>query len=251
MAKIVKKDNHLEKEYSQAKHGMSSNMAGFLILLAFSTICVFTYLQIEITTFLVVAAVLFLIGVVMLYSDKSADYSEQSILASGILGEEITADVLSDLPDNYTVYQDIVITVDGKKSEIDNIVVGRTGVFVIETKNHKSTITGEYDEREWVQSKVGRGGTPYDNYIYNPVKQVNTHIFRLKNLFRKNDIRVYINGIVYFSNPDAKVIINGASGDVPIFTAAADGEEEMLKYIMKGNANLSESMLRKINNLLK
>lgn len=247
MAKIVKKNNHLENEYSNAKNSKQSAMLSSFMLILLSIVCFFIYARLDSLFFLVGAAFMFIIGAISFLLINPSDYSEQSILASGIAGESLTADLLRELPKDYTVYQDVVVKYDGRESEIDNIVVGSTGVFVIETKNHNGTIIGSYEDKDWLQKKIGRGGTPYESSFYSPVKQVGTHIFRLKNLLKKNDVRVYINGIVYFSNPQADVIINGAPDDVPVFSASNGGNRALLEYILNGNSNLSDTMIKKIN----
>ena len=60
--------------------------------------------------------------------------NKREIIASGKQGEESTAYLLNSLPDGYKLIRNAVISYEGKESEIDNIVVGATGVFVIETK---------------------------------------------------------------------------------------------------------------------
>ena len=250
MAKIVKKNNHLESEYSSAKNDSKSNIVGFLTIFLISFACIFAYKEIDSPIFIIAAGILLIFGVISLQSGSKHAEEEKNILVSGIVGENSTADLLSCLPDGYTVFQDVVVRYDGKVSEIDNIVVGNTGVFVIETKNHNGTINGDYGEKDWLQSKVGRGGTPYYNSFYSPVKQVGTHIFRLKNVLKENGIHVYINGAVYFSNPQATVSISGDETDIPVFAEFESGGEDLLDYILNGDANLSEPIVKRINKLL-
>ena len=93
--------------------------------------------------------------------EGDSEHTNMDILVSGINGERIAAKVLAALPDSYTVFQDVEVTYDGKVSEIDNIVVGKSGVFIVEVKNHNGNITGDCEDTYWIQHKVGRGGTPY------------------------------------------------------------------------------------------
>lgn len=249
MAKIVNNNHHLENEYQKSKSNDTPFAAGIFVFLILTVICIFVYVKTESVAFIIAAVLLFIAGLISTYSRSSSGVAEQQILLSGIIGESSVASTLSKLPDSYTVFQDVVVNYDGSVSEIDNIVVGKTGVFVIETKNHNGTIIGSYEEKDWQQNKVGRGGTPYTANFYSPVKQVGTHIFRLKNMLKKNDIRVYINGAVYFSNPEAYVFVKG-KGDTPVFCVAKNGEEQLLEYILSGDASLSNTMIKKINTLL-
>ncbi len=175
--------------------------------------------------------------------NESAD-----IRQAGKSGEKATGHFLSHLPDSYTVIMNAVITYDGKQSEIDNIVVGPTGVFIIESKNHNGTITADYGAHDWLQVKVGRGGTPYRKTFYSPVKQVGTHVYRLAHYLRENRINTRIEAAVFFSNPKAKLHIVGKPNHIPIFTTATAAQ--LLHYITDAPEKLSADMVKHIIKLL-
>jgi hypothetical protein len=63
---------------------------------------------------------------------------------SGAIGEEATARYLSDLPPAFIVLHDRRIP--ESRANIDHIVVGPTGVFVIETKRYIGRLTVKRDE---------------------------------------------------------------------------------------------------------
>ena len=65
----------------------------------------------------------------------------------------------------------------GFTSQIDHVLVGETGVFVIETKNYKGRITGETDEPEWHQT-TRRSSNGFEN----PLLQNKGHIRALTEL---------------------------------------------------------------------
>jgi Nuclease-related domain len=75
------------------------------------------------------------------------------------------------------------------------LIVGPTGVFVIETKNNKETVT--YDGYNW------KGITK------NPSNQVEVNAFRLKDLLKECEVfskrEPYVNAIVVFSNSKLKL----------------------------------------------
>ena len=70
---------------------------------------------------------------------------------------------------------------DGTKrlSEIDNLVISETGIYVFECKNYSGTILGKKDAREWT--------VVYDNgemkTFYSPILQNRGHIRSLSDLF--------------------------------------------------------------------
>ena len=169
---------------------------------------------------------------------------------SGVDGENATAQIIASLPDTYTGFQNIRITFEGKTSELDMVVVGPTGVFVIETKNMNGTIVGNYDNPQWVQKKVGQQGTPYSKNFYNPIKQVGTHVYRLANYLRNNGCAVHVNDMVYFSNPDTAVQLLGTQPKTPVFTALGNSAREICDYILENEQQISENVVCQICELL-
>lgn len=169
---------------------------------------------------------------------------------SGVDGENATAQIIASLPDTYSGFQNIRITYEGKTSELDMVVVGPTGVFIIETKNLKGTIVGNYDNPQWVQKKVGQQGTPYSKNFYNPIKQVGTHVYRLANYLRNNGYSVHVNDMVYFSNPDTVVQLLGTPPKTPVFTALGNSAREICDYILENEQQISENVVYQICELL-
>lgn len=249
MAKIFKNDHHLEKEYIEEKSHRSASFFVCIIMLAATVFFGAVYAVSGFTLFGSLCALSTIIGIIALAVGVTKDDSKAEILKSGIEGETETAFLLSHLPQGYTVVQDVHITYDGKTSEIDNIAIGKSGIFVIETKNQKGYIEADVDEKDWIQHKVGRGGTPYSKEFYSPIKQVGTHIFRLSRYLKSNGVRTYINGVVYFANPEAAVEIYGDCSKCPVFTYKS--RHEMLGYILSGGANLTKEQIRKIESLIR
>lgn len=193
--------------------------------------------------------IVFIILTVIISSVLSKKRTERNITIAGKQGEERTAYLLHSLPEKYKLIRNAVISYEGRKSEIDNIVVGNTGVFIIETKNLRGHIVGDSQERDWTQHKVGRGGTPYCKDFYNPVKQVATHIYRLKGIFRQNKVRVFINGAVYFSNPEAYVSIVNTREDIPVFNYY--NQDGLLNYILNRDKILTDEQIGHIIEIIK
>lgn len=171
------------------------------------------------------------------------------ILKFGIDGEQLAESVFGQLPMDYAVYSDLEIHIGEKSSQLDHVVIGPSGVFVIETKNMVGRIEGHAEEPEWTQYKTTSSGQVYEKTFYNPVKQVGTQVYRLSELLKKEHIHVWIQGVVFFSNHDADVHV--VNSQVPVFSAAADGESAILKYIIHhGRNELSEDVQEKIGKIL-
>lgn len=100
--------------------------------------------------------------------------------------------ILSQLPDEYTILNDLVFRTDKGTTQIDHVVVSKYGVFTIETKNYRGEIYGDDKRQEWTQLIVTevtyakKWWKTYTyvtkNHFYNPVKQSLGHAFRIKEL---------------------------------------------------------------------
>ncbi|MGF9796371.1 nuclease-related domain-containing protein [Brevibacillus agri] len=179
---------------------------------------------------------------------NSIQYGKIKIVYSGLKGEKNTKKLLATLPDSYTVLSDIKVEVEGKSSQIDHIVVGPTGVYVIETKNMNGSIVGNESDHQFVQHKIGRRGGEYSKSFYNPVKQVGTHVYRLATYLKKHSLETWVQGVVYFSNPDAEVNVN--SGKIPVFSFE-DGPNQIVRYVTHHEGEtLSTEKVKRIADLL-
>jgi predicted RNA-binding Zn-ribbon protein involved in translation (DUF1610 family) len=102
-------------------------------------------------------------------------------VVKGILGEKwVTLFINKAKNKEDVLINDIIVPgEDGKTSQIDHILVSKKGLFVIETKNMAGRIYGRQDELKWMQA-LNYGKTK--NSFYSPIRQNQTHIYRLKNI---------------------------------------------------------------------
>jgi hypothetical protein len=71
----------------------------------------------------------------------------------GYMGELGVRLVLKRLKkEEFEVLHNIMLMKDGKTTQIDHIVVGQTGIFVVETKNYKGWIFGSEHSKFWTQT---------------------------------------------------------------------------------------------------
>lgn len=177
-------------------------------------------------------------------------YEAVEVIQAGIVGEENAGIVFSGLPDEYTIYSDLSIEIDGKMSQLDHVVVGPSGIFVIETKNMTGEIQGDLEDHEWKQIKLSRQKVVYERTFYNPVKQVGTHVYRLSQLLKSAHIHAWVQGIVYFSHPD--VTIHATGTKIPVFSISRDGEDGIRNFILTfSRKNVEGDTIEQIEHVLK
>lgn len=146
----------------------------------------------------------FLLIVLSIVSFVIAAYlwSKQTTWTVGADGEESVISALQNLDPSFKIVNDIVLPHDNQN--IDHVVVGSTGIFVIETKNHNGIIRCIDDV--WSRKKVGRRGTVYDANIGNPSKQAKRNAVMLKKWLESENVDVrYIEAVVVFTNEDVEL----------------------------------------------
>lgn len=176
--------------------------------------------------------------------------NKAAIYKSGLVGEATSENVLSNLPDDYYVFPSIEIEFEGKKSQIDHLVVGPTGVFIIESKNVNGYIVGSEDDRDITIHKVGQKGGQYQSTMYNPTKQVATHVYRTSGYLKEQGINTWVQGMVYFTNPASTVHLE--SKKIPVFSENEDGGREIYNYILnyENKRDLDEKEISRIVNAI-
>lgn len=105
-------------------------------------------------------------------------------------GELHVHNILVQLPEGYTILDDVMLKTNSGTTQIDHVVVSRYGVFAIETKNYRGDIYGNDDCQQWTQvivTDVTYMKKWYKTYtyvtknrFYNPVKQSVSHANAIK-----------------------------------------------------------------------
>lgn len=123
----------------------------------------------------------------------------------GAIGEKAIANRLDGLPEEYDIFNDVMIEHGSSTTQIDHIVVSVYGIFVIETKNMHGRVYGSVNSEYWSQYLPE---TYYRNREYrfrNPFWQNEGHIKALRRVL--GDYSVPIHGIVVFPN-EAELNVN-------------------------------------------
>lgn len=130
----------------------------------------------------------------------------------GKRGENRIHELLLTLPEEYQVFDDVVLNTQKGTTQIDHIVVSKYGIFTIETKNYRGEIYGDDDRQEWTQiivTEVRYRRKWYKtytyvtkNHFYNPVKQSLGHIYCIKNTLSEFHHLRFIPIVVFTGSAD-------------------------------------------------
>lgn len=169
------------------------------------------------------------------------------IVKSGVAGENIGLKIAKKLPRSYEVFSNIFLHYKGQGCEIDLVVIGDNGVFVIEVKNHNGSIAGRGYDSNWTQHKVGKNGGKYTKRINNPIKQLKKQIHIFSQSIKKEGINIWIDGIILFTNKGCNLGIKNS--DTTIMSV---NDNNIVKYITnhKGKKKYNRGDLDKIKKFL-
>ena len=125
--------------------------------------------------------------IILIFSRKSNKFY------SGFSGELNIRRELAKLPDAYSVFQDIIIG--QNKGNIDFVVTGPSGIFMLEVKSHKGEVNFDgYDIR------LNGRSFPENNII----RQVHGETWALKNYLQEQiNSELFINSVLVFSSPNS------------------------------------------------
>lgn len=142
----------------------------------------------------------------------------------GLEGENhVTKTLSSTLNDEYYLINDVWLP-DGKKGNIDHIVLGPTGIFAVETKNQTGKIECNGDVWNGV---IGR----------NPSKQARDNAFRVHDAIASSEIfksrKLWVQGVVVFANKDVDLDVQNPH---KVDILKSDG---LVNYILAKESNLS------------
>jgi hypothetical protein len=177
MARIMKQQESLKSAFKKrAGAGLGSAVIGVIIIAFFNQVAL-------------VGIILIITGIIFIRSGYKFHV--------GASGESLVTKVLSSFPDNWYVFNDMIVG----RSQIDHIVVCPKGVYTIETKNYRGTIYGNAEKQEWYQV-IESYTTPF----YNPVKQGVGHSVALSKYLEESGFnKVWVSTIVVFTKPNVEL----------------------------------------------
>ncbi len=188
--------------------------------------------------------ILFVVALVMLIC-FFVFRKKYNILLSGVKGENNTLEILKKLPKDFTIITNPVILNRGVTLELDFVVIGKNGVFIVESKNYRGIISGKTSKPNWKQIKHGKNDKVYEKEVGNPVKQAHRQGRRMLEMFRDFDITADIYPIVYFVDSRTELKIQD---DADVGVAVFNKEKQLLDYIVKtsGKQTVNSTELTKI-----
>lgn len=158
-------------------------------------------MQIIVIIFFVI--ILFIFLFLSLSSDE--DDEDQKRIA-GKEGELQAKKVLNHyLNENDLLLNNVNISIHGRNTELDYVVINNNGIFIFEVKNFSGKLVGNEDDQYWNKYKISSGNKEYIKEIRNPIKQLKREIYLLKEYLKYYGVDLWIEGYVLFVNMNSPV----------------------------------------------
>ena len=127
------------------------------------------------------------------YRESSGNGFLKTVSDRGNYGEFLTYYYLEKLEGTYRLMTNLYIPkADGSTTEIDLIMITKTGIYVIESKNYSGWIFGDEKSRNWTQTLQNK----QKNRFFNPVWQNKGHISALKEVLGEDE-KLFLSYIVF------------------------------------------------------
>ena len=172
-----------------------------------------------------------------------------NVLLSGVRGERSLERIAKRYRGEYDIFINCPIQYKRSRSEVDMIMLGKNGLIIIEVKNHSGTVCGSDSDDTWTQYKHYKDGKNTEAEMKNPIKQITRQRDILKSILHAKGIDVWIDSIVYFSNPLVRLKLNLKSKS----SIVCSGEKELEDFIASYSCPkpISDEKVREIRDILR
>lgn len=163
------------------------------------------------TLIMIITAVLILsviVIIVVAICEAQSQKTEDEFLAekAGRYGELRATEIIKKcLDDDDRLFANITVFYDGKETELDNVIVNKYGVFIIEVKNYNGSLVGREEDFEWTKYHTTEAGNTYTKIVKNPIKQVKRQVYILARHLEENGAKVWVKGYTLLLNNNSPV----------------------------------------------
>lgn len=172
---------------------------------------------------------------------KSQGY-ESGQKRAGRQGENYVCDLICQvLKEKDLLFSNVSIEIEGKRTELDHVIVNNRGIFIIEVKNYSGSLMGTDNDYEWVKTKISSSGNSYTKIVKNPIKQVNRQVYLLAQFLKYYGVDVWVEGYTFFVQGNSPVDCK------PVLESAQD-----INHVIHNgaNRNLTNAKVQEIQKLL-
>jgi len=153
-----------------------------------------------------IIVIIFFVIILFIFLLLSLSSDEDQKRIAGKEGELQAKKILNQyLNENDLLLNNVNISIHGRNTELDYVVINNNGIFIFEVKNFSGKLVGNEDDQYWNKYKISRGNKEYIKEIRNPIKQLKREIYLLKEYLKYYGVDLWIEGYVLFVNMNSPV----------------------------------------------
>ncbi len=153
-----------------------------------------------------IIVIIFFVIILFIFLLLSLSNGEDQKRIAGKEGELQAKKILKHyLNENDLLLNNLNISIHGRNTELDYVVINNNGVFIFEVKNFSGKLVGNEDDQYWNKYKISRGNKEYIKEVRNPIKQLKREIYLLKEYLKYYGVDLWIEGYVLFVNMNSPV----------------------------------------------
>ena len=156
---------------------------------------------------IIISLLLIALGIILSHLFSQTNFKwESGKIRAGRQGEEIADSLIRSVMNEHDILlSNLKISYDGKKAEIDKLIIKSHGIFIIEVKNYNGILKGSPDDYNWLQTKVSPGGNIFTKEVQNPIRQVKRQTYILSKCLKEQGIYHWIDGYLLFINNNSPI----------------------------------------------
>lgn len=190
-----------------------------------------------------IIVIIFFVIILFIFLLLSLSNDEDQKRIAGKEGELQAKKILNHyLNENDLLLNNVNISIHGRNTELDYVVINNNGVFIFEVKNFSGKLVGNEDDQYWNKYKISRGDKEYIKEIRNPIKQLKREIYLLKEYLKYYGVDLWIEGYVLFVNMNSPVESE--------YTVNDKSEIDDILHLRR-NQVLTKNQIEKIMSILK
>ena len=153
-----------------------------------------------------IIVIIFFVIILFIFLLLSLSSDEDQKRIAGKEGELQAKKILNHyLNENDLLLNNVNISIHGRNTELDYVVINNNGIFIFEVKDFSGKLVGNEDDQYWNKYKISRGNKEYIKEIRNPIKQLKREIYLLKEYLKYYGVDLWIEGYVLFVNMNSPV----------------------------------------------
>ena len=169
---------------------------GILIIISFGNM---DFNTVVLGIILFILCVAMIIGMILMdESEPKYKKSKEELESLGVdvQGEDVIASSLKSLPNDYMIFNNVLLNYNGQLTEMDCIVLSCYGMSIVEVKDCKGVVHGLASDDVWSCMKIDDSKKAYESKIENPLIEVQRQVQVLSDILDRKNICTDIQGYV-------------------------------------------------------